>query len=168
MTSIPGKGTEFIVTIPEADNIPAPEITENKDIIELADDQHPHLSHHKILYVEDDFISIEFVKEVLQGNYTVDIADRPQIALNMVKENFYDAILLDINLGGRGMNGIELLHEIKSMQDYKSIPVVAVTAYASANDRHEFLSRGFTHYLSKPFLSRNLTELLEEIFSKQA
>jgi PAS domain S-box-containing protein len=168
MTSIPGKGTEFIVTIPEADNIPAPEITENKDIIEQADDQHPHLSHHKILYVEDDFISIEFVKEVLQGNYTVDIADRPQIALNMVKENFYDAILLDINLGGRGMNGIELLHEIKSMQDYKSIPVVAVTAYASANDRHEFLSRGFTHYLSKPFLSRNLTELLEEIFSKQA
>jgi|GEM_PF-1335055 len=168
MKSSLGKGSEFTVTIPEVSEAPTVHISEGNNNENMPETpKQNNTIHHKILYVEDDFISIKFVKEVLVGNYTVDIADRPQIALNMVKENFYDAILLDINLGGHGMNGVELMHEIKSMQDYKSIPVVAVTAYASVNDRHDFLAKGFTHYLSKPFLSRNLIDLLEEIFSKQ-
>jgi PAS domain S-box-containing protein len=167
MTSKPGTGTEFTVELPELTEEAAEKKREENAEIRLRERTDRQKIRHRVLYVEDDFISIEFVKEILQNDFNLDIADRPQAALNLIKENFYDAILLDINLGGYGMNGIDLMLEIKKTEGYKNIPMVAVTAYASKSDEQEFLSKGFSHYLSKPFLSRGLTDLLEKIFSRQ-
>ncbi len=55
-------------------------------------------------------------------------------------------IIMDIKMPI--MNGIDAFHEIRKMN--KSIPVIAVTAYATENERKEILQYGFTDYISKP------------------
>jgi len=70
--------------------------------------------------------------------------------------------MLDINLG-IGMDGLQLLQEIRKIDYYKNIPVIAVTAYAADSDKKEFLTKGFDKYISKPFTQAELHNLLESI-----
>ena len=117
---------------------------------------------YKLLYVEDDAIALQYVKQVLSKVYEIDTAQNAQLAINLVNENTYDAFLLDINLG-HGMDGVELAQILKQNPKNHGIPMVAVTAYASDEDKADFLSKGFTHYISKPFVSRELLDLIKKV-----
>jgi CheY-like chemotaxis protein len=48
------------------------------------------------------------------------------------------------------------------MKNYNEVPIVALTAYASDTDKDEFLTKGFSHYLSKPFTINELNKLLAD------
>jgi CheY-like chemotaxis protein len=54
---------------------------------------------------------------------------------------------------------------MRKIDTYKDTPMIAVTAYAAENDRDDFLSKGFTHYISKPFSLIDLLNLLGEVFN---
>ena len=69
---------------------------------------------------------------------------------------------MDINLGV-GKTGLETTEIIRNMQGYKTIPVVAITAYAMVGDREKFLSQGFSHYISKPFDKNQIFTLVKQI-----
>ncbi len=119
---------------------------------------------NKLLYVEDDAVASSFVELVLKSEYEIDTALSAKITLEKVEKNYYDVLMLDINLGS-GIDGIELLQEIRKIEYYKNVPVIAVTAYAADKDKDEFLAKGFTHYISKPFHTAELKGLLAEIFN---
>ncbi len=157
-----GKGSEFIIEIPV-------KMENGKTKIQSKDHEKNNLNKkenlklkQKLLYVEDDSISLQFIKLVLSKSYNVDAAGTAEIALKMVDQNLYDALLLDINLG-RGMDGVELAQIIRQKPGYKSVPMIAVTAYASDADREEFLAKGFDYYLSKPFVSSELLDLMKNV-----
>ncbi|MBK7500161.1 MAG: PAS domain S-box protein [Ignavibacteriales bacterium] len=118
---------------------------------------------HKILYVEDDLVALQFINIILKSIYDVETAFKATAALELVKKVQYDVLMLDINLGS-GMDGVELMQKIRQMDHYKNIPIVAVTAYAAQSDKVEFLAKGFTHYISKPFTKNELFSLLKGIF----
>lgn len=118
----------------------------------------------KILYVEDDFVALQFIKIVLKSSYDIETAFSATEALQKVAIKKYDTLMLDINLGS-GMDGLELMQKIRENDYYKKIPIVAVTAYASEYDKAEFLAKGFNFYISKPFTQKELLKLLSEIFS---
>ena len=80
----------------------------------------------------------------------------------MVKEKKYSAVLMDINLGPH-INGLEVVNKIIEFQEYKDVPIVAVTAYAAKEDESRFLSHGCAHYISKPFSKNDLLCLLNSI-----
>ena len=115
-----------------------------------------------VLYVEDDLTNRHIVQIFLGNEYRVETAENGKVALEMVAKKNYDFILMDINLG-QGMNGMEVVKEIIKMPQYSSTPIVAVTAYATGDDRDEFMRGGCTHYISKPFEKRQLLELLASI-----
>jgi len=119
---------------------------------------------NKLLIVENDAIGLQYLDILLNSLYEIDSANNAPAALELVNKNNYDAFLLDINLGS-GMDGIELMKEIKKIKNYANTPFIAITAFAAESDKREFLSKGFTHYLSKPFLSTELKVLLKEIFN---
>ncbi len=121
-------------------------------------------SKPKLLYVEDDAVASNFIELILKPEFEIDTALDAKTTLEKVEKNRYDILMLDINLG-RGMDGIQLLEKIKMIDYYKNIPVVAVTAYAAHSDKTEFLAKGFTHYISKPFLAAELKSLLAGIFN---
>jgi CheY-like chemotaxis protein len=78
------------------------------------------------------------------------------------KNNSFDVILMDINLKN-DTNGIEATQIIRKINGYETKPIVAMTAFASASDREEFLNSGFSHYISKPFYKKDILQLLESI-----
>ena len=83
----------------------------------------------------------------------------------MTNNNLYDIILMDINLR-RGKSGVEAAHAIRENNLYVNTPIVAITAYAMSDDRTEFLSLDFTHYLSKPFSQDQIQKLILEIINE--
>jgi CheY-like chemotaxis protein len=118
----------------------------------------------KVLYVEDDVIALNYISIVLKSLYAVTTAFSAKAALEQVNASQFDILMLDINLG-KGMDGIELMKKIRQIKNYKTTPIVAVTAYAAQSDKEEFLLKGFTHYISKPFTSTEIKELLAQIVS---
>ncbi len=120
----------------------------------------------RILYVEDEETARSLIKVILSRYYLLDFAKNSNEAIEKIKLNKYDAFLIDINLRV-GLDGVELMELLKNMPEYKNTPFIALTAYAANSDKKEFLSRGFTHYISKPFSSKELVRLLSEIFKNE-
>lgn len=116
----------------------------------------------KILVVEDDWVSRKFVEVVLKDLCVIEFATTSVEALEKVNSKYYDAILMDINLG-RGMDGIATTQMIRNIPEYKLTPIAAITAFATQEDKEEFLAKGCTHYLSKPYTKLALLKLVEDM-----
>ncbi len=155
-----GLGTTFTLKFPISKtesngNEKMNQITDNEFSIQLNPDNMP-----SILYVEDDEIAVKLVSTITKGCYKIDSAKDSDEALKKISSSSYHAILMDINLH-RGMDGLELTGIIRKNENYKTIPIIALTAFAMGEERKEFLSKGMTHYLSKPFTKSELIKLLD-------
>ena len=117
-----------------------------------------------LLVVDNDESSRDIIKLFLKDVCNADFVDSGEKAFRTINEKQYDIILMDINLG-KGMSGVEATKEIKKIESYKSIPIVAITGFAMRGDREEFIQAGCTHYLSKPFSRAKLMKLISEIAS---
>ena len=115
----------------------------------------------KVLVVEDDNLNMELVSEILttQG-FNVDKAMDGREALIMAGDDFYDFILMDINLPV--LNGIKASRRIKNKFFYKDIPIIALTAYASKGDKERILASGMDDYISKPIEIPDFIKKMEE------
>ncbi|HXS37181.1 MAG TPA: response regulator transcription factor [Flavipsychrobacter sp.] len=107
-----------------------------------------------ILVVEDE----ESLREALKLNlelegYEVTTADNGPIVLKMVKNEYFDLIILDIMLPD--MDGITVCETIR--MQHNDVPILFLSARNSGADRVEGLKKGGDDYLTKPF---NLEELL--------
>ncbi len=121
---------------------------------------------YKLLLVEDDEFSALVTYQVLKGSYEIDIVSTGEEAVEFVGKNKYNVILLDIGLPGIG--GVQTAGLIRKTKGYENTPIVALTAYAMSGDREEFLNGGCTHYLSKPFAIRELSNLVRELVTEPA
>jgi len=119
----------------------------------------------KILIVEDDDISKKAMSLHLKNYYQIDSAKDGKEAIELFLQNDYQLILMDINLG-IGKNGIEVMKEIRKTDKGKTIPVIAITAYANFGDRESFLSAGFDNYISKPYQPDDLLRNIMDTISR--
>jgi CheY-like chemotaxis protein len=116
----------------------------------------------KILYVEDDKYARILMDKYLSKLYLLDLAEDSEQALKRIYTSTYDIILMDINLG-KGMDGLELTQIIRRIPDYKSKPIIAVSASIFPGNEKWVLSKGISHYLAKPFASNDIHTLLRNI-----
>jgi PAS domain S-box-containing protein len=153
-----GKGSVFTFILPlnkiDAENIFV--VQNNEVTVNL-------FSGKKIIYVEDDEYARDIVERILNGISEIETAATPDEALQKVQSALFDIVLMDINLK-HNINGVELAQEIRKLPGYHDKPIVAVTAYASVSEKANFLSKGFTHYIAKPFKKTELISLLNSIF----
>ncbi len=115
-----------------------------------------------LLLVEDDEVSKDIIIIFLKDVCNIEFAKDGPTAVEMLKNKKFDGFLMDINLG-RGIGGIDVVHEIKKLPQYDNTPIIAITAYAMVGDKEEFLEEGCTHYISKPFLKSDLRKLVKEV-----
>ena len=120
-----------------------------------------------LLLVENDQPSRDVVKIFLRNVCKVEFAVNAAEALEKINAAQYDIILMDINLG-KGMNGLELTRQIKNDDRYVKTPIIALTAYAMAGDKENFLAAGCTHYISKPFDKATLIALIDKITNNKS
>lgn len=108
----------------------------------------------RILVVEDQPFNQTLISEVLElEGYLVDMIDDGETVLSMIKsdltlESLPDLILMDIQLPG--VDGFELIRQLKADSVWQRVPVVAVTAMAMPGDRSLCFEAGADDYLSKP------------------
>lgn len=175
-----GKGTTVTITLPvrETKEVSKPKVEQKPVIkepvkpqpikeekIELHIEKKEEKILPKVLLVEDDEVNSRLIKIMLEGNFDITWAFDSSEALSLVNSFSYDIILMDINLKGE-LNGIETTREIRKLEQYKEIPIIAVTAYAMHDEREKILNSGFTGYLSKPFKKDDLIRTLNDVLIK--
>ena len=113
----------------------------------------------KILIVDDNQDSRELVVKILKnrGYHTIEAVDGEEALEKAVAER-PDLILMDRSLPK--IDGYEVTRRLKSQQEFKDIPIVALTAHAMRGDREKALEAGCEGYISKPINVRELPELI--------
>ncbi len=132
------------------------------------------MKKQRILYIEDKDSSRVLVDRVLtHAGYEVFLAEDGLQGLKVAAEKHPDLILVDINLPS--MDGREITTRLRSLPNFSDIPIVALTANNSPNNRELSLAAGCTGFLCKPidvakfpqqildFLQGRIDPLSEEI-----
>ena len=103
----------------------------------------------KVLVAEDNQELRNFIREILSGEYNVLEAGDGDEALALGRANWPDLLITDIMMPG--MDGLELIRRFKGDADLYQVPVIALTAKSSIDDRVEGIRSGADDYISKPF-----------------
>jgi CheY-like chemotaxis protein len=115
----------------------------------------------QILLVEDNEINQQVAKEILEGvGLNVTLANNGQEAVNAVKENEYDAVLMDVQMPV--MNGYTATREIRKNDRFKELPIIAMTAHAMAGDEDKSLQAGMNGHVAKPIDPDHLFATLQK------
>ena len=104
----------------------------------------------RILLVEDNEINQQVAGEILSSaGFKVSIAGNGLEAVNAVKANPYDAILMDIQMPV--MDGYAATREIRNLKsEIRNVPVIAMTAHAMTGDHEKSLNAGMVDHVTKP------------------
>jgi DNA-binding response OmpR family regulator len=117
----------------------------------------------RILVVEDEEKVASFIRKGLeQMSYTVEVAPTGEEALGMALVTRYDALVLDVMLPGR--DGLSVVRELRSRGS--DVPVLALTARGTLEDRISGLDSGCDDYLPKPFAFEELLARLRALLRR--
>ncbi|MFW6216256.1 MAG: response regulator [Desulfohalobiaceae bacterium] len=149
-----------------------------------------------ILLVEDDHINQMAIRIMLQKmGHKVYIAENGQQALEMIRQNGFDLVLMDVQMPV--MDGIQATKKIREMEQEGQwpatesppsrstsqpqkpgglspdigaltsgrLPIIALTAYAAEEDKQKFLSVGMDDYIAKPAYFKELQSIIERCAS---
>ncbi len=120
----------------------------------------------KILIVDDFSTMRRIVKNLLRdlGFNNTQEADDGLTALPMLKKGEFDFVVTDWNMPG--MQGIDLLKNIRADGELKHLPVLMITAEAKREQIIEAAQAGVNGYIVKPFTAATLKEKLDKIFER--
>ena len=121
----------------------------------------------KILLIEDNLLNQKVVMYFLRKyKYDITTVIDGNDAVEIIKNNNFDLILMDIMLPG--MNGFEITNEIRKLElvnnILKPVIIIALTAATYNNDRDKCISAGMDDYLSKPFTAEQLNYKIKKFF----
>jgi signal transduction histidine kinase/CheY-like chemotaxis protein len=115
----------------------------------------------RVLIVEDNEINQQVAREILEGaGLNVALANDGQEAVNAVKENNYDAVLMDIQMPV--IDGYTATREIRKDERFKELPIIAMTAHAMAGDEDKSLQAGMNGHVTKPIDPDQLFSALQK------
>ncbi|MDX1478480.1 MAG: ATP-binding protein [Saprospiraceae bacterium] len=147
-----GKGSQFHVTIPytiAGDHIEGAALGAPGASSDFA----TRLQGIRILLVEDNHFNAMVAREELEDaieDVVVDVAENGSIALEMLRADAYDVILMDVQMPV--MNGYEATKAIRQMQNGMSgIPVIAMTANVLKEEVDQCFAAGMDDFIGKPF-----------------
>ena len=120
----------------------------------------PMLGHGQhILVVEDNAVNQTVTQAMLRSlGYRITPAYTGREALRLAGQERFDAVLMDCQLPE--LDGLSATRELRTLPDYRKVPVIALTANALPGVREACLAAGMNDYLTKPFRRADLQRLL--------
>ena len=113
----------------------------------------------KILLVDDDELNRFVGQELLNGlGMQTSLASSGSDALQQLQQNAFDLVFMDVSMPG--MDGYEATQLIRAQTQFKSLPIIALTAHAFVNERAVCLQAGMNDYLAKPFTLDELKKVI--------
>ena len=118
----------------------------------------------KVLAVDDNSISLATIEQELSDTYEVIPLNSGLRALQYLRKERPDLILLDIRM--ELIDGIATLQEIRNMERCKNIPVIMLTSMRDKNMVVESAMLGVEDYVVKPFNKTDLRERVDRVLKK--
>ncbi|HEU4879781.1 MAG TPA: response regulator, partial [Gemmatimonadaceae bacterium] len=133
---------------------------QKRKMLEQLHDADAVIAGKKVLIVDDDVRNIFSLTSVLEDHgMTVRFAENGKDALAALKEDReVDAILMDVMMPE--MDGYQTTRAIREMSEFKSLPIIALTAKAMKGDREKCIAAGASDYITKPVDTEQLLSLL--------
>jgi len=156
VTSQPRKGTIFHLVIPF-------KISGKIIPTKIASTETVHLAGINILLVEDNEVNQTLLKHLFRNwNVGFDTASNGTEALQKLRTNSYDLVLMDIQMPQ--MDGYTATRQIRHHLKINT-PIVAMTAHAMAGEREKCLRAGMNEYIAKPINEEQLKKLIVQFVS---
>jgi CheY-like chemotaxis protein len=149
VASTPGVGSRFSVTVrlgigdPAAAKVagPAAVLQQVRDLAWLAG--------ARILLVDDNANNREVALDFMAAaRMRVDSAAHGGEAVRMVQQRDYDLVLMDIQM--QEVDGLTATRQIRALERFRQLPIIAMTAYAMPEDRARSLAAGMNDHITKP------------------
>jgi two-component system, cell cycle response regulator DivK len=120
-------------------------------------DPSPHPVRKTVLVVEDNELNLKLLNDILEYHgYTVFTTRLGEPAVELARQHSPNLILMDVQLPD--ISGMEAARRLKGDEQTRTIPIIAVTAFAMSGDEAKILASGCDAYVSKPF---NVLEFLK-------
>lgn len=112
----------------------------------------------RIMFIDDDAVTCRVMKRNCDtANYNCNVFQDARACLDEFKKDGADIVITDLRMPG--MNGFELLSELRSIDE--DVPVVVMTGYSSVENAVEAMKRGASDFIKKPFDFEELRIMLE-------
>lgn len=159
LTSAPGKGSTFDFTLP---------LLHGREVSQGQAALRTRFDGKRVLLVEDNALNLEIAQAILEEmGFRVDTATDGDEAVQTLRSSdpgTYDVVLMDIMMPR--MNGLEATHQIRATPerpDLRTLPILAMSANAFAEDVKKSLEAGMNCHLSKPIELDKLVEALNRV-----
>ena len=159
-----GKGSRFTTVVTH--RIVDPKDLEQLDRIKR-ENERIRFDGKRVLLTEDNELNAEIAETILaDAGMMVEVAEDGDVCLEMLKKNpadYYNLILMDVQMPR--MNGYDAARAIRALDDPEkaSIPIVALTANAFAEDKAKAMEAGMNGHLAKPISIPRLTECVKNM-----
>ena len=160
-----GVGSEFTIELPAGLSSHDPVNAPAADNAKVPRHQPRNKKLPDVLIVEDNMVNIQLLMIYIRKYCNIFTTVDARSAIQLAQQQQFDAVLMDINLGP-GMDGIQAMLEIRRLQGYHDIPIIAVTGYASIGDRERLIQIGFSGYIPKPFDRETISMVMNGLFPK--
>jgi len=166
VNSIPGKGSEFVITLPVTNNAKIEEFISYNIKFQQKEDLNIGTivgkSHcHRLLIIEDNRELREYLNRLLENKYHVLAAENGIRGIELAFAYIPDIILSDVMMPGK--DGYQVCKELKNDFRTNHIPVVLLTARADTDSRITGIEHGADAYLTKPFNKKELMLCLHNL-----
>ncbi|MBR5407052.1 MAG: response regulator [Lachnospiraceae bacterium] len=170
VSSVYGAGTKFTAEMLQevVDDTPVGDFAANLSKMQDAAEEFKPLliaPNAKILIVDDNEMNLDVISDLLSDTrIRVTTAQSGRECIIRLREGSFDVVLLDQMMPG--MSGIQTLEAIRRDHLADGTPIIALTADAIVGARDSYIREGFTDYLSKPVMYKDLEEALLKYISK--
>ena len=132
----------------------------------MMDEQTSAEQNQHILVVDDSQDMRDLLQRLLlRVGYRVVLAEDGQASLTQAKLHHPDLILMDLSLPD--MDGWEAVRHLRKMREFRTTPIIAVTAHVSPQEEERAMAAGCTAHLGKPFDTRVLLQEVARLLSSR-
>jgi signal transduction histidine kinase/CheY-like chemotaxis protein len=167
--SAEGKGSQFWIVVPieKARSAAPKESSAIKAPVVSGVDDHPN-ARYRLLVVEDNEVNLQFMVLILQkAGYDIVVARNGRQAVDIVEDDSVDLVLMDLQMPI--MDGYEAARMIrfreKELESREPVPIFAITAQASVEDRRRSMDAGMSAYFVKPINPEILLSAVSSVLS---
>src|SRR5207237_4141398 len=155
-----GRGSTFWVDPPRAEppSAKVPETDNAEPVPELNSAQ----GKRTILYIDDNLSHLTLVQEILRQQPQVELLSAMQgrLGLDLARKHSPDLILLDVHLPD--LDGWDVFSQLQGEETTRNIPVIVISADATARQIQQFMTAGARDYLTKPLDVTKFSRVIEE------
>ncbi len=114
-----------------------------------------------VYIIEDNEKNMRLFRAILKLIPEIEIFEetRGDLGLELVRSGNPNLVILDIQLPE--ISGIDICTELRKIEKFKEIPIIAVTSFAMKGDKERILSAGFNEYISKPIKVNEFREMVK-------